>query len=540
MLKNVNSFKLYIIFLIGVLLVNLFLILTMGILLNDFKKKNTNNSYSSTENFSNIFSHSIKKQIKSVELIINATKIQNTEDFDFSENLIKEDSKFNIFLKHITFSDSMRLVSIYLLCLIVCIIFCYIIYFFFQREFKKGNRKGNRLEYIIQSSREGMYGIDNNGNCTFCNSKALQLLGYSKKIEIVGKKIHEIIFSNEIYNDTEIDNFLLKSNTEMQIRRKDGTLFFAQFWQHPQIYENETTSHMITFEDISEKKEMDNLVWKKAHYDSLTGIPNRVFFEEKLKETIEQSENKNENFAVLFIDLDHFKDINDNLGHHAGDELLFQVADRLKCCVRPQDIVARLGGDEFTIILNNIKEKTHIEKVCQKIIEKIQKPFFIYNQSCNIGSSIGITYFPEDTVLLEDLLKNADKAMYFAKEKGRNCYNFFNKELDSIFQRKIEISNELKDAINNNELQLYIQPIVDTKTTKIIKAEILLRWKHPLKGFISPDEFIPLSEKNGMIHPIGQWVFKNSTIWLNKFLQNNPKLENFKLSINISHLQFII
>lgn len=414
---------------------------------------------------------------------------------------------------------------------IICALFSYTIYYFWQKE----SQKENRLSSILHSSSEGMYGLDENGHCTFCNSKALSLLGYREEIDLIGRPIHKMIFIEELLDSDLMNN----ANVERVIKRRNGTTFQAEIWQHPQLYDHDISSSIITFVDISEKKIMDKFIWKQAHYDSLTGIPNRSFFEEKLQETIFQSQLDNHNFAVLFIDLDNFKDINDNLGHHAGDLLLIQVAERLQKCIRDRDIVARLGGDEFTIILTKIQDKEHIEKVCQKIILEIQKPFIINNHPCNIGSSIGITYFPEDTILLEELLQNADKAMYVAKEQGRNCYKFFSKDLDLITKQRLEISHDLKNCIENNELELFAQPIINSQTGKVVKAEVLLRWKHSTKGYISPSDFIPISEKNGMIHLIGDWVFKQSTIWLKSFLENNPQHSDFQLSINVSPLQFM-
>lgn len=421
--------------------------------------------------------------------------------------------------------------SVYFLFFIMCALFSYAIYFLWKKE----SQKENRLSSVLQSSSEGMYGIDDNGVCTFCNHKALTLLGYTNEEDLVGKPIHKIIFTEPLI---EFD-FSNNSNVEKILKRKDGATFYADIWQHPQIYDNEISTSIITFVDISDKKDLDKLVWKQANYDSLTGIPNRSFFEEKLQETIEQSVIDKNNFAVLFIDLDHFKDINDNLGHHAGDELLCQVAQRLKSCLHNTDIVARLGGDEFTIILNKIYDKSHIENVCSVIIQQIQKPFLINNHYCNIGSSIGITLFPEDTNSLEGLLQNADKAMYVAKESGRNCYNFFSKDLDLMMKKRLEISNDLKKSIINQELELFAQPIVNTHTGKIVKAEVLLRWKNATKGYINPNDFIPISEKNGMIHPIGEWVFKQSTLWLKEFLHKYPEHKDFQLSINVSPLQFM-
>ena len=420
---------------------------------------------------------------------------------------------------------------IYLFFSLISALGTYGIYFFW----KKDSQKENRLSSILHSATEGIYGIDDNGLCTFCNPKALSLLGYSEN-EIIGKPINQIIFA---HSDDIKDGLLLNTNIERELKTKSGKSFFAEMWQHPQIYDNEISSTIITFIDISDKKDMNMLVWKQANYDSLTSIPNRSFFEDKLQDTITEYSFSGEKFAVLFIDLDNFKDINDNYGHNSGDELLTQVAERLTHCVRDRDIVARLGGDEFTIILNKIKSKDDIKHVCEKIIKEIQKPFIINQQPCNVGSSIGVTYFPEDASSLKQLLQNADKAMYVAKESGRNRYSFFSKDLDLIIKQRLEIAQDLRIAIEENQFQLFIQPIVDTISQKIKKAEILLRWKHPTKDYISPADFIPIAEKNGLIHIIGDWVFKNSVLWLKDFLINNPNNNNFQISINVSPLQFM-
>jgi diguanylate cyclase (GGDEF)-like protein/PAS domain S-box-containing protein len=400
---------------------------------------------------------------------------------------------------------------------------------------KKESQKENKLSSILESSNEGIYGIDNKGLCTFCNHKALTLLGYTEESELLGKPINEIIFTEKLSEKELINNL----NIEKIMKRKDNTTFYAQICKHPQIYNNEISNSIITFIDLSDKKNIDKLIWKQANYDSLTGIPNRFFFEKKLNEIISKSIINNNHFAILFIDLDYFKDINDNFGYHLGDKLLYQVAQRLKNCIREIDILARFGGDEFTVILAEIKEKEDIKKICSKIISEIEKPFIIQNHLFNISSSIGITCFPEDTTNFEELLQNADKAMYVAKENGRNCFNFFNKDLDLIYKQRLELSNDLKKSIDNHELELFAQPIVDSKTGKIVKAEILLRWKHSTKGYISPNEFIPISEKNGMIHPIGEWVFNTATNWFKSFLHNNPQHSYFQISINVSPLQFM-
>lgn len=464
--------------------------------------------------------------------ISNFTTIHNGDIYTFKKikdynyyiniNLSKDDYLIQWYHQRYEF------IFFYCFFIVIFLIFSASLYFLWKTE----SQKENRLATLLHSTTDGIYGINKEGFCTFCNSKALELLGYSNH-EIIGTKINNLILK---------DSHLINQNqstVEIEIIKKDGTSFFAEIWKHKQIQDDDSTSFIFNFTDITNKRNTDLIVWKQANFDSLTLVPNRSYFEEKLQQNIDLYNTSHKEFALLFIDLDNFKDINDNFGHHAGDDLLIQVTQRLQSCLSKNDIVARLGGDEFTIILNDYQNKMHIEKICSLIIAEIEKPFVINNHVCYIGSSIGITLFPEDANTLEKLLQNADKAMYVSKESGKNTFNFFSKDLDLIIMKRLEMSNDLILAIEENQFELFIQPIVNTKTKKIIKGEVLLRWKHPTKGYISPAEFIPVSEKNGMINYIGEFVFKKSANWLKQFINDNPEHNDFQISINVSPIQFL-
>ncbi len=282
--------------------------------------------------------------------------------------------------------------------------------------------------------------------------------------------------------------------------------------------------------------EAQALIWHQAHYDTQTGLGNRTLFNKQLLEEIDLAKKNNSCIGLLYIDLDAFKEVNDHYGHSVGDQLLTQVANRLKHCVRSTDKVYRLGGDEFTIILKSVENQTLIEKTANRVVKSISGAFEINHLTIHITSSVGTAVFPNDTKDVETLIKNADMAMYEAKKVGKNCFQSFVQSMQDLATHKLNISNDLKEAIENNEFVLYYQPIVDLKTNKAVKAEALIRWQHPKNGLISPAEFIEIAEETGVINQIGDWVFKQT-------LEDVFKLKrainsNFSISLNVSPKQF--
>lgn len=266
--------------------------------------------------------------------------------------------------------------------------------------------------------------------------------------------------------------------------------------------------------------------------DPLTGLNNRLQFETTIKEKTSEARENEKAIALLFIDLDNFKTINDTLGHHMGDLLLKEVAGRLKSCLRSKDFIARLGGDEFAIILDEIEDEKIVKEIAQKLIYIINHDYKLGNDQVNVGASIGIAYFPSKETSIEALVINADIAMYHAKEIGRNNYQFYTEELSAKYNEQIDLKNGLSHALNNNEIYLKYQPIYDLVTHKIKRIEALVHWKHPKLGVVPAAVFIPMAEESGLIGMIETWVIHNvckqGVEWLNK------GLDNFVLSINIS------
>ena len=288
--------------------------------------------------------------------------------------------------------------------------------------------------------------------------------------------------------------------------------------------------------DITERKQSEQRIMEMATHDALTGLPNRNLLRDRIAQALAHDRRSQKQAAVLFIDLDHFKIINDSLGHDMGDLLLQDVAARLGAIVRSEDTVARRGGDEFIVLLPDMAGAQDAGVVAQKILDGLIQPFLINGKELHIGGSIGITLFPSDGEDVETLLKNSDIAMYHAKENGRNNYQFFAPEMNRRATERHTLGIDLRHALERNELLLHFQPIVDMPGGKLTSMEVLLRWQHPQLGLISPARFIPLAEENGLIVPIGEWVLQQSC--LQRMAWRNQGYDIPKLAINLSIRQF--
>jgi len=281
----------------------------------------------------------------------------------------------------------------------------------------------------------------------------------------------------------------------------------------------------------------DEKLYHQAHFDQLTGLPNRQLFNDRLEQHIIQAHRKNERAALLYIDLDRFKNINDSLGHATGDKLLLQVAERMRNCVRDSDTISRLGGDEFVIVLSNISSPKNASNIAENIIDSVIKPFFISSREIFVNASIGIAVYPEDGRDNKELLAHADAAMYRAKESGRGRYMFFEESMNKEIMQRIEMETAMRHAIQHDQFSLHYQPQVDPHTGKVMGVEALIRWNHPELGMIPPGNFIPLAEECGLIETIGEWV-------LNTACENYQNLRKLnlapgRLAVNISSRQFL-
>lgn len=290
--------------------------------------------------------------------------------------------------------------------------------------------------------------------------------------------------------------------------------------------------------DITEKKTSEELIWQQANFDPLTGLANRRMFQDRLEQEIKKSHRAGLTLALMILDLDRFKEVNDTLGHDMGDLLLKEAAQRLNSCVREADTVARLGGDEFAVILGELNDIDCVERIALSILQKLAEPFQLGDQMVYLSTSIGITFYPEDASGFDELLKNADQAMYAAKRQGRNRCSYYAPSMQEAIQTRMRLANDLRcalGALTDNPFHLVYQPIVELATGAIHKAEALIRWQHPTRGLINPAEFIPIAEETEMILEIGDWVFHDAARQVARWRISHHAA--FQISINVSPVQ---
>jgi diguanylate cyclase (GGDEF)-like protein/PAS domain S-box-containing protein len=295
---------------------------------------------------------------------------------------------------------------------------------------------------------------------------------------------------------------------------------------------------VVNFHDITERKNAETQIWTEANFDHLTKLPNRRLFHDRLAQEIKKAQRDKSLVVLFFIDLDHFKEINDMLGHDVGDLLLIEAAGRIRHCVRDYDTVARLGGDEFTVILTELKDAADVERIASSIIDRLSAPFMLNGQESFVSASIGIAIYPDDATGVTELIRHADQAMYTAKNEGRGCFRFFIKAMQEASELRMHLAGDLRHALEAGQFEVYYQPVVDLNTARIHKAEALLRWKHPKQGFISPATFIPIAEDTGAIHGIGDWVFMQAAQQARRW--QSVLGRDFQISINKSPVQFLV
>jgi diguanylate cyclase (GGDEF)-like protein/PAS domain S-box-containing protein len=293
-------------------------------------------------------------------------------------------------------------------------------------------------------------------------------------------------------------------------------------------------SILVTAVDITERKEVEAAIQHMAHHDALTGLPNRTLFVERIQLALADAARKGGFVGVLFLDLDHFKDVNDTLGHPVGDKLLMEVSERLLTCVRESDTVARLGGDEFAILCTNLIHPEQTAQLAQRIVTLIAKPYVINGHEIHTATSIGIAIYPTDATEPDKLVSFADMALYTSKEAGRSTFHFFDKRMDEEVQSRKALENELREALESGDFVLHFQPQIDLRSGAVVGAEALVRWRHKTRGLIYPGEFIPIAEQCGLIGPLGQWVIRAAFEQAKAWDQTLP----IRIAINLSAVQF--
>jgi diguanylate cyclase (GGDEF)-like protein len=310
---------------------------------------------------------------------------------------------------------------------------------------------------------------------------------------------------------------------ELSVARKKGLV-------------NGQARFILISRDISMRKQHENLIWNQANYDALTGLPNRRMFRDHLENRLALARAKGESLALMFLDLDRFKEINDTHGHDMGDHLLQTAAQRLRAGVRESDMVARMGGDEFTLLIAGNGVADRATALCQGLLHRMAEPFHLGLELDYVSASIGITLFPDDAQDAETLIKQADQAMYAAKRLGRNRFERFTSAMQEATLVRSRIARDLRSALSGQQFWLAYQPVVDLRTGMVRKAEALIRWQHPTQGEVGPATFIPIAEESGSIHEIGQWVFETAAAQVAQWRRNlHPE---FQIGINTSPLQY--
>lgn len=407
-------------------------------------------------------------------------------------------------------------------------------------------------KFIVNNSPDMIYLLDHEGRFAFINERVKSLLGYDQK-EIIGEHFSILIHTDDLekaqftFNERRTGDRATRS-AEIKLigKNNNGPHIFASSTVPIElssigIYttnENQTKSFIGTYgvaRDISERKQAEALIKYQLHHDLLTSLPNRSLFRDRLSMAMAQSKRSGKKLAVMYLDMDRFKIINDSLGHYVGDELLKKVGQRLRSELREADTLARVGGDEFNLLVPEINDIQDVRNLAEKIIRLTADPFLIKNEEIFISFSIGISIYPSDGDTKDILIRNADIAMYKTKNAGKNGYAFYSEKMKAHFSQSLDIENGLRKAISTDELCLYYQPQFDINHGHMIGVEALVRWQHPEKGTIQPNEFISIAEESGLIIPLGEWVLRRACMDIKRWMEQEGI--SLRLSVNISMQQ---
>ena len=399
-----------------------------------------------------------------------------------------------------------------------------------------------RYESLFENATEGIFQTTPEGRYLSANPALARIYGHTTPDALISH-LHDIEHQLYVQPERRAEFVRLMQeqgtvrNFESQVYTRDGSIIWisenARVVRHAdgsvQFYEG-------TVVDITERREHEAALEYQAHHDSLTGLPNRALLPDRIEQAIAQAGRSGKQVAVVFVDLDHFKLINDSLGHHVGDRLLLEVASRLKTCVRGNDTVVRQGGDEFVLVLAEQQGEDDILAVVSRLLDAVSQPWTDNGQEYGLSCSIGVSCFPQDGDESGALLRSADAAMYQAKASGRSTYHFYTPELNQAVSERLELENSLRHALEREEFRVYYQPRIDVASSRIVGAEALIRWDCPGKGIVPPDSFISIAEETGLIIPIGQWILREAcrqnSAW------RRAGLPPIAVSVNLSPIQF--
>ena len=396
-----------------------------------------------------------------------------------------------------------------------------------------------RFRTIVEKSWSGVVLLDGELRFSFTGSSTEHLIGYEER-ELLGRSLFDFIHPHDLQGAQNVLSDVLNlpnhdAHGELRFLHKEGHWVWLEGFSQNMLHEPSVGAIVLNYRDVSQRKQTEKQLEYRAYYDSLTGLPNRLLFRDRLVNSLAAAKRNRVGVALMYLDVDHFKLVNDGLGHSFGDLLLADVARRLYDSLRASDTISRIGGDEFSILLPEISGTEAVAGVARKVLESLSKPFRVEGHELFVTASVGISCYPNDGDDAETLLKCADAAMYRAKELGRNQAQLFTASMNERYVRRLALEQHLHHAVEREELELWYQPVYDRARRRIVSLEALLRWRDPSRGIVEPAEFITLAEETGMIIPIGAWAIRTACQQLRYW--HSQGLDTLRLAVNISAVQ---
>ena len=404
-----------------------------------------------------------------------------------------------------------------------------------QRELEQ---REQRFRTIVEKSWSGVVLLDGDVRFSFAGSSTQYIIGYEDH-ELIGRSLFDFVHPRDVEAARKVFGKTLSSpnhemHGELRFRHKEGRWVWLEGFSQNLLHEPSVGAIVLNYRDVTQRKETEKQLEYRAYYDSLTGLPNRLLFRDRLVHSLAHAKRNRVGVAVMYLDIDHFKLVNDALGHSFGDRLLGDIARRLQGALRASDTISRIGGDEFSILLPEVVSAEAVAGVARKILDSLTRTFRIDGHDLFVTASVGISCFPSDGDDAETLLKCADAAMYRAKELGRNQAQLFTASMNERYVRRLALEQHLHHAIERDQLELYYQPVFDRSRRRYVSVEALLRWRDPTRGIVPPSEFIGLAEETGMIIPIGAWALRTACRQLRDWQQHGLSL---RMAVNISAVQ---
>jgi len=399
-----------------------------------------------------------------------------------------------------------------------------------------GNEPSNNLQlskYLADRVSDGIVIVDSDWTVLSANRSFCDIIGVNSA-DVIGVELDHLLPMAPVFSEEPLSSHW---ECEYAGKQRDGSEYMVLMSVHTLGQDDgDHENRLVTIKDLTSLKESEQHIRRLAYKDTLTGLANRLEFERRVKQATRMARRRGKKLAILFFDLDGFKDVNDSLGHAAGDEMLCEIAERIKSAVRETDLVARLGGDEFCVLLENIEQPHEASIAAQKCLVAISGAYTILGRELQPMASVGITLYPDDGKTYAALLQSADSAMYAAKHAGKGCYAFYSPELTTTAQQRMAIEQEIRSAVRNGDFELHYQPQIELHSGRMVGVEALVRWKHPERGLILPGEFISVVERIGLIEELGEWVLREACRQTARW--SRAGLPELKVAVNISGLHF--